>query len=192
MTTVAQVAERVNFLLKEHGIAEADRKWRDDEFVLWARDGQLEIVRASPGSAATTATLTLATGCQQTIGSPYYRILRLNGKRPVSRDILDAILPDWEDATAEADFDEYVQSEDLQTFYVTPPLSGAVTVKGSFDKNPAELDDVNDAIVVRDEFIPALTMYMAHRAMQQQADYAVLGMAGAFMNEFVAMMGAAK
>ena len=78
----------------------------------------------------------------------------------------------------------YHPQQDPQTFYINPGVLAGVQVEAVGRKRIPAVVALSDALVVPERLIPILSLYVAHRAMQKQADYALNGVANAFAQEF--------
>lgn len=189
MASASDIGDRVNYLLKEAEIAEADRRWRDAELLLWINDGQKEIVRMSPKATAHVATFTCVAGAKQTIGTSEYMLLRVHSLPPFDRDVLDRFSPGWEDEATETPLEYYYDPErDRQNFYVNPPADSGQTIRVTLSAVPNEVANITYAISLGDDYIAPLALYVAHRAMSKQAEYGNAGLAASFLEQFKVSM----
>jgi hypothetical protein len=187
---VADVLSRVNYLLKESGTAEASRLWRDSELYLWIDDGQSEIMRAVPDSTSTVKTFTCGAGAKQTLASTDHLLLRVHNLTAFERSVLDLYDPDWEQAsnTTPTEY-TYDPSRDTRNFYVNPPAAAGSQFPVTVSVRPTNVTGSTSALTIKDEYLPALALYVAHRAMSKQAEYGSAGMEASFLQQFMATIG---
>lgn len=191
MANASDIGDRVNYLLKEAEIAEADRRWRDAELLLWINDGQKEIVRMNPLATAHIATFTCVAGAKQTIGTSEYLLLRVHSIPPFDRDMLDRFSPGWEAAATGVPLEYYYDPErDRQNFYVNPPADAGRTLTVTLSALPNDVANIAYAITLGDEYVAPLSLYVAHRAMSKQAEYGNTGLSASFLAQFQASMKA--
>ncbi len=86
----------------------------------------------------------------------------------------------------------YHPNQDQRTFYVNPGVLDGVQIEAVGRKAVLPVANLTDALQVPDRFIPALSLYVAHRAMQKQSDYALAGIANAFLQEYAASIKLAE
>ncbi len=79
----------------------------------------------------------------------------------------------------------YHPAKDMRTFYVNPGVVAGVQVEAVGRKIVPAITSLVDSLIVPEIFIPALSLYVAHRAMQKQSDYALAGIANAFFQEYL-------
>ena len=86
----------------------------------------------------------------------------------------------------------YHPHEDLRTFYVNPGVVAGTLIDVTGRKSVVQVSALGDALMVPDRFVPALSLFVAHRAMQKQSDYALAGISNAFAQEYGASVTLAE
>ena len=190
MALVSDVTTRVNYLFKEAGIDENDRRWRDAEFFLWVNDGQSEIMRMNPEATSTRREFTCAAGAVQELDATDYLLLRAHGMTLFVRDLLDLYDPGWEDAAAGTPAEyAYDSQRDTRRFYVNPPAAANAKINLTVSQRCTAVTALGDSLTVKDEYLPALALYVAHRGMSKQAEYGSAGLDASFLAQFRVAMG---
>ncbi len=86
----------------------------------------------------------------------------------------------------------YHPTQDRRTFYVNPGVAEGVQIEAIGHKIVPPVLSLTDALLVPGRFISAVSLYVAHRAMQKQVDYALGGIANAFIQEYAASIKLAE
>lgn len=159
-------------------------RWSDAELLRFLSDGQKTIVALAPAASAVIASHQLAAGTRQSIPVDGYMLLTIfrnmgtNGSTPgrvcriVSRELLDAVDPDWHVATASAVVKNYIfDPATSDVFYVYPPNTGTGYVEMSYSVSPTELTSLSDELIVDELYSPALADYVMFRAHQKDSDF---------------------
>ena len=192
-------------------------RWPVGELVRYLNDGQREVVMHRPDALVKNATVTLAAGTRQRLGTgtgaggvgasqfpaKLIEVVRNSGgnKRPVRlviREILDAQLPGWHALTGVTDIMHFMfDPRDPLTFYVYPPAAetGAAldVVYGAYPTDVAEPTSgdytaVSGNIDLLDIHGNALLDYILYRAYSKDSEYA--GNAQRAVNHYTAFMNA--
>ena len=185
--SVASVLTRVETTLQDT----SNIRWPEAELVFWVNDAQREIALLKPDASAVNATVTLATGTKQEIPSAGNRLLRVvrnmsaasggTGSRSirlVSREILDAQVPNWHDPTVSGDaahgteVKHYIYDEqNPRNFYVYPGVSGNSYIEIVYSANPAAVT-ASDNLAIPDIYANAVMNYVLYQAYLKDAEYA--------------------
>ena len=80
----------------------------------------------------------------------------------------------------------YRPMDDTRSFYVNPGVAAGTMIEAVGKVIVNDPTSLSDAIIVPINMVPALSLYVAHRAMQKQVDYASGGISNALYQEFVA------
>ena len=86
----------------------------------------------------------------------------------------------------------YHPEHDLTTFYVNPGVQSGVQIEAIGRKIVNSVNALIDTLDIKEKYVPSLSMYVAHKAMQKMADYAQHGVSNAFAQEFLASIGTSK
>lgn len=174
-------------------------RWPLDELRKWLNDAQREIVLQKPNAKSDTVVLNMVQGTYQKLPDAYLAILRVvrnirdagpprvGGRsiRTVPREILDATIPDWHDATEVAQKKEVKNAVydqfDPHSFYVYPGNDGTGKIEAVLSlkpddiaavANPDEIDGYTAPIGLEDIYSNAILDYMMYRAYMKDAAYA--------------------
>lgn len=193
------VISRVKTLLQDPD----NIRWPQSELILWISDAQREIASYKPDAFVQTSVVMLAAGSKQSLpadGVTLIDVIRNMGTtgtapgrapRLVSREILDAQLPNWHTDGPSAEVKHYVfDPANQKTFYVQPPQPASE--RGSLElvyaAAPVEVT-ANGNLVLDDTWINAITNYVMHRAYSKDAEYAAnANLAAAYYQAFIAQM----
>mgnify|MGYP001806228684 CR=1 FL=1 len=211
--TAKDVLERVGILLQD----EDATRWPLAERLMWLNDGQREIVLMKPNALSETVALALAPGTLQRVPEGYLSLIgitrNLSGAapsyeggrvvRPVSRESLDASMPDWHSASARRPIvrNFVYDAFDLTTFYIYPGNDGAGRVEAILSVKPlpitlASVSDPEDIasyalpLSVDDIYLNALVDYVLYRANSKDSgDAGALTRAAAAYQQFANGIG---
>lgn len=116
-------------------------RWTQSELLDWLNDGQREVALYKPNAFIKNTNVSLVLGTKQSLPADGISLIDVprNGSpgsysavRQTSREILDAQLPGWHNATATKTIKHYTYTPlDPKTFYVYPPadtVGGAASV----------------------------------------------------------------
>jgi hypothetical protein len=194
--TTTSVISRASVLLNDT----ENIHWAQLELLDWLNDGQRELVLHRPSACVKNTDMLLKQGTKQALpadGNSLVDIPRnTNGYsiRPTSRQLLDAISPDWHLPTkAKAKVEHFCYAAtDPKTFYVFPPSPGGNSVEVIYNANPAQVG-IGNPISVDDIYASALVDYILFRALAKDTDYAPTGpSSGAHYQAFLAAIGVSK
>lgn len=206
------------------------KRWTEKELVAWLNDGQKVIAKYLPASCSRIDAIKLKAGTRQSIelvlaadihpgdgstavdtrGKVLLDIIRGMGAdgltpgravRVVSREQLDANVPDWHQETG----DEVLEfTYDIRTpkyFYVYPGVSGTFWAEVSWLVNPAEIayvagsmkfDGASTVVIsIDDQYVDDLVNYLLARGHMKDAEAAGnANLASAHVNLFVSGLNA--
>jgi len=187
-------------------------RWTVDELVRYLNDGQREVVLYRPDATATNATITCAPGFKQTIpsnGSKLIDVLRnatgsYRAVRAVSRELLDAQIPNWYTLPGTVDIVHFMYDpRDPKVFYIYPPATASTITPAKLDivysAYPAEIAEpaegqLYSAVVgnigLPDIYANVLQDYILYRAFSKDGEYAGnAARAQAHYNAFATALG---
>ena len=181
--TGASIIDRAEIILQDT----TNVRWPRTELLTWLNDGQRETVLLKPEACVThDAVLLTAGSTKQTIPATALRLIEVvrnmgaNGTTPgsvvrlVSREVLDAQLPDWHAATATGKIDHYVfDLRNPKTFFVYPKAPATAWYLDLVcSASPADTNDTTGVIGVDDIYANALLDYVLYKAYSKDATYA--------------------
>lgn len=109
----------------------------------------------------------------------------------VDRALLDEENRFWPAATQEVDVQHFTADDRApRRFYVTPPNTGAGSVKALYGALPAALTATTDQVLVQDTYQPALVAYAVSRAFLKTGPRQDANGSAAAFNEWATMVGA--
>ncbi len=160
----------------------ANIRWSQAELLTYLCDGQREAASLKPNIYTKTVQLPLVTGPRQTMPADARELRSISRNitgagaaiRPVSRDLMDAHMPNWYTAKASATVQHSMYSQaDPLAFYVYPPqpTSQPGTVEMTYYAIPADIT-ATAAILIPDTYAPALMDYILYRAFSKDTEYA--------------------
>ncbi len=149
-TTVKQLFEKLDALLQDEDHA----SWTLKELIGWLNSAGKELVLLKPTALPSNGNMELVAGTKQTISATalgfggLVRNMGVDGATPgraikeVSRDVLDATIPDWHTTTPAAAVKYFTRDPlDPKTFYVYPPQpSSPSKVEAVTYIPPADID----------------------------------------------------
>lgn len=198
--TVQSIVDKAEILLQDT----TNVRWSASELLDWLNDGQREVVLHKPEASAKNIAVALtANSTKQTIPSDGVSFIRLtrnmgaNGLTPgrairiVSREVLDAGVPDWHSEAAAGHIKHYTFDPlDPKTFYCYPKAPAtAHYVEMVYSAAPANAS-LNGAISIDDIYSNALLDYVMFRAYSKDAEYAQNGqLAVAYYTSFANSVG---
>ncbi len=200
MTTVASaIIANASTLLQDT----TNVRWPTLELLAWLNEGQREIAAVKPNASITHGNIALIGGTKQTLPTGAISLIEIirnrgssgvsegNAVRLITREILDAQIPDWHSVTATLVVKHYMYSPlSPRTFYVYPPMSSTAYVEGIYVSAPTDAATVAANIGVDDIYAPALLNYVMYRAHSKEAEYtANAALATAYYQTFQAQLG---
>lgn len=159
--------------------------WTQDQLLGWLNEGQRIIALVRPDSSQVTEAVSLVPGTRQTLAAGSVRLMTVirnmgnDGLTPgqairlVERATKDELDPDWHAAEAGTVIDEYIYDDRVPlTFYVSPPVSSTESVYVDLTRaaTPSDVPDVDTAINVEDQYVPALKEYMWYGAYARESE----------------------
>lgn len=178
-------------------------RWPTAELIQWLNDGQREIAAIKPNAFVVNATVPCTSGSKQTLpaaGISLIDVVRNNASggaspgnaiRVVSREVLDAQIPDWHTpAKAAATVKHYMYTPlDPKTFWVYPPSTGSNYVDIIYVASPTDAA-AGGTITIDDVYAATLLNYIMYRAYSKDAEYAAnAGLAKAYYDAFQSQLG---
>lgn len=197
--TTAAVTDRVGILLQDPTAI----RWPIAERLSYISDACREICSFKPDVFIKTAVHKLDSGTRQSLPSDGVILIDITrnmgvdgltpGRAPrvVTREILDAQIPNWHASTPSPDVIHYTfDPQNQRSFYVYPPQPK--TSQGSLEiayaGTPSELND-GDLLPVDDTWMPALVNYTLYRCYSKDAEYAANGsLAAAYYQAFTSQI----
>lgn len=162
-------------------------RWPSDtELLGWLNDGQREVMVFKPNANVKNIAVQLVAGTKQSLptdGVQLIDVVRNMGTdgatagraiRIVMREILDAQLPEWHSATANATTKHYIYSVlDPKNYYVYPPQpsSSRGYVELIYGAVPTDAT-INGTIQIDDIYQNVLVDYILYRAYSKDTEYA--------------------
>jgi len=188
--TVTNLLNRASTLLQDP----TNIRWPQAELVDWLNDGQREIAAFKPNAFVKNESFTLAAGSKQVLPAAGISLVDVprnsngNAIRVVSREILDAQIPDWHTKTGTAVKHYTYTAHDPKTFYVYPAVSGG-SVDIIYVSAPTDAS-IGGNITLDDIYAAALLNYVMYRAYSKDAEYAQNpALAKAYYDAFQAQLG---
>ena len=182
-------------------------RWNSTELLGWLNSGQREIILYKPHANAKAAVVKLTAGTRQALPSDGVQLVDIirnmgtNGTTPgrairqTARDTLDAALPTWHAATADAVVRHYIFNMlDPKAFYVYPPQPAVNQgyVEIVYGALPADAT-ANGAISVDDIYENLLLDYVLYRAFSKETEFSDQSAANVHYAAFMAALtGKAK
>ncbi len=191
--TVDSVLQAVGTLLQDPSFI----RWPQTELLAWLNDGQREIVLAKPSASVKNTEMVLVAGTKQQIPTDGINLIEItrnkngNAIRIVSREILDAQMPDWHSqAKATAVVKHYAYNpKDPKTFYVYPASTGGNLIEVVYSANPTDCT-LGGIINLDDIYKSALINYIAYRAYSKDTEYAEnVQLAADYYGKFASVIG---
>lgn len=200
--TGTQIAEQLRRLLQDEDLSAP--RYTDAELLAWLNEAYLALIKIVPAEGMRVGNITLAAGINQSLpdgGIALIEVRRnmgINGASPgrvltlMSREALDAFLPDWPSSAQTAVLLHYMPDvADASRFYVYPPALPDTTVEAKWVHTPESATSLSETIKVRDVFAPALVNYVAFRLYSKDADDASNAqIASAYYSAFLSAAGA--
>lgn len=189
--SVNAAIERVSLLLQDV----TNIRWPQDELLKFVSDGQREIALLKPDVCISISSLPLVSGTRQSIPSNGVSLIEItrnipgNAIRVVSREILDAQIPNWHGASPTAAVVHYTFNPSNQKgFFVYPPNNGSGVVEIVYNVSPAELT-LGSTLQIDEVWLPSIVNYALYRAYSKDAEYAQnANLAVAYYQAFVASL----
>lgn len=173
--TTKSIIKRSSILLQDT----TNIRWPEIELLDWFNDGQCEIALYKPNSFVRNTDIVLVAGTKQSLPSDGNSLVDIprntggNAVRIVSREVLDAQIPDWHlTSKANAKVVHYCYSEhNPKNFYVYPPSPGGNSVEIIYNASPASAT-LDGVILIDDIYASALVDYICYRAYSKDTEYA--------------------
>lgn len=154
-------------------------RWPRAELLDWVNEAQQYIVAVKPGANAKVVNAhALSAGSRQALpndGASLIDIPRNSSGRAVrvvTREILDAQLPNWHVENSAAAVQHYIYDPNVPTiFYVYPPNTGSGTVELIYAATPTGATTEGTTVSLSDFYVPAILNYVMYRAYSKDADY---------------------
>lgn len=175
-TVIARdIIRRASILLQDQ---ESNIRWTLDEMTDWLNDGQREVTLYKPNACVINTDMQLVIGTKQSIPDSGVALVDLprnsNGSaiRIVSREVLDAQVPDWHSASkANSKVLHYCFVDtDPKHFYVYPPSPGGNSVEIIYNALPANAA-IDSVISIDDIYASALVDYLVYRGYSKDTKY---------------------
>jgi len=183
-------------------------RWLSTHKVALINEAQRAVVNVKWNAYVKNSTTPTVSGTKQTLPVDAVQLIDIPrnmgvdgltpGKviRPVKREVLDARVPGWHYATADAEAQHYTYSlEDIRTFYLYPPqpTTGMGHVHLVYAALPADVA-AGGQITLDDIYEPALVFYLLYRCFSKDTEFAAdQGRAPSYWQAFVAAItGKAK
>jgi hypothetical protein len=161
------------------------KRWLDDELLLWLSDGQRTLVAMDPALGEVSGPMALVAGTKQQLPAGAFMLLDVkrnlgaDGATPgraitvISRENIDRTDPNWHASRRSDVIFHYVYDpKQPRTFYVYPPSTGGGQIDVSRAQNPADFTTLADTMTIPDLYQTALFDYVMFRAHQKDTDYA--------------------
>lgn len=181
--TVSSLLSKASTILQDP----TNIRWPQTELLDWLNDAQREIALFKPNVFVKNSSVQLTGGTKQSLPSDGINLVDVvrnlggdgltpgNSIRVVSREVLDAQIPDWHStAKANATVKHYVYTgTDPKNFYVYPaqPSTGRGYVEVIYVASPTDAT-INSTITLDDIYVTALLDYILFRAYSKDAEYA--------------------
>ncbi len=196
-----EVLERVVFIIQD----DTSVRWTANELVDWLNDAQTATQALRPDSTEEFTSIQLVPGAFQDLSlrsadllNPSTKLIKvtrntsIEGRRRalrlVSRQLLEAVKPDWETSPPATDCVNYMTDPNMPNcFWVYPPApvpsptQPAMMVEVQYSATPTPLDkmnladktwrDVKGDLSVKDRFMIPLVDYVLYRAYLKDAEY---------------------
>jgi hypothetical protein len=161
-------------------------RWPLDELLGYLNEGQRSLVIVRPEAGTARVSQRLVAGTAQSIPPGAHTLLDIprnmgadgstpgNAIRVVSREVLDAIVPNWHQAKASSVVSEFMfDPRNPTAFYVSPPQPATNTgyVELVIARNPADVPAVDQPITIDDVYAPALLDYVLYRAYSKDSEF---------------------
>jgi hypothetical protein len=193
--------ERVVYILQD----DTSVRWTANELVDWLNDAQVACQALRPDSTEEVTSIELVPGAFQDLGQRSAALLNPSTKligvtrntaiegrrraiRLVSRQLMDAVLPNWESSAPATDAVNYMTDPNLpNVFWVYPPAPvpsaqfPAMMVEVQYSATPTPIQPMNLAgktwrdivgdLSVKDRFMQALVDFVLYRAYLKDSEY---------------------
>jgi hypothetical protein len=180
--TVASILTKVSTILQDP----SNIRWTTDELILWLNDAQRELVLYKPNAYVTTGAVQCVAGTKQSIPAAAVSLIDIvrnmgtngttpgNAVRTVSREILDAQVPNWHSSTASATTKHFVYNVlSPRTYYVYPPQPASSQGYLELVYVALPTDAVSGGVITLDDiYVTPIISYILFRAYSKDAEYA--------------------
>lgn len=172
--------------------------WNNTELIGYLNEAIRATCLIKADAYVLQADITLAAGVVQELPAAGVALLDISentaSKRRVTqvdRALLDEENRFWPAATQEVDVQHFtVDPTASRRFYITPPNTGAGSVKALYGALPAALAATTDTVLVQDIYQPALVAYAVSRAYLKPSTRKDPQASTAAFNEWATMVGA--
>lgn len=166
-------------------------RWPVAELVRYLNDGQREVGTYRPDALVTGATVSLAAGSKQALPANGVKLMDIvrnastsqRAVRMVSRQILDAQIPNWHNVTGATEVLHFIYDpRDPLVFYVYPPAAASgASVYMIYSATPTAVTEpaegttytaVTGNIGIPDIYANALIDYVLYKAYTKDTEYA--------------------
>jgi hypothetical protein len=189
--TAKDVLARTSTILSDAG----GKRWLFTELLDWLNDAMREINVKAPHAVAKSVVLTLVSGTRQTLDPAYSAMLRVNCNvtavgqvvsargntiTPITRDILDAQIPGWQNTTSlpyQAEVAHLIDDPALpREFFIAPGNTGTGKIEAVCAErpaiipspaNPLVLANYTTTVVLDDMYLNAVVDYVLSRAFSK-------------------------
>lgn len=191
--TAKDVLTRTTTILQDAGAV----RWPLAEQLLWLNDATREIAILKPNATAKTVVISMVSGTKQTIPTTAQALIQVTRNvvgvgntpgrviTPIVREVLDAHMPGWHDATKlpYGSIVKHVIDDpfDQNVFYVVPGNDGTGKIEAVVSSLPAEIsvptdpfdiDAYTTAVDVPDIYRNSVIDYVLYRAFSKDMNLA--------------------
>ena len=178
-------------------------RWDSSEMLGWLNSGQREILLFKPNAYVKYAPMQLVAGTRQLLPDDAVQLIDIprnmgttgttpgRAIRQADREALDAAVPMWHAATANAVVRHYIYNVlEPRAFYVYPPqpTTGRGYVEAIYGATPADAI-LSGAITLDDIYETPLLDYMLYRAFSKDSEYANAQRATMYYQSFLQAIG---
>jgi len=183
-TTLVNLVDRVRYQLSDR---DADNyRWENNEFVHWVNDAVRAIILTKPDANYTVIAHALAAGALQQAPAGALAVIDVpcnmgaGGATPgraislIEKAMLDTSYPGWPAAAAAAEIEHWIYNPSAPRHWMCfPPSDGTGQVRIIYSLLPDAVTDVTTGnFPLTDEYVNAAVLYIAHRCLAKDADYA--------------------
>ncbi|WP_067586410.1 DUF6682 family protein [Endozoicomonas ascidiicola] len=201
--TCQQIVTNARRLLRDND-PDGDFAHSDEVLLGWLTEGYTDMVILKPSVNTVIETFQLQPGVEQTLPDggviPIRGISNMGADGAIRGNVFTLAdskalyrgFPDWMLHTADGSVQHVLPSPTPTSFQVYPPQPDpAHFVALEYSAIPAEPADINALISVDDEYAPALTNYIVHRALSEDSDHpANREKATMFHEKYLQLLGA--
>lgn len=170
--TAQSVLDRAWIKAQDQGI---NKRWPQDEGLMWVNDGQIEVVNLVPRAYTQSAVVTAEPGSRQTLGG----LGLTSGLQPIDvihnvtaaggigsaitksrRAFLDERVPLWHLTTGSEVQHWMTDDEDPKAFYIYPSVTNSGRYRLVYSAVPPDLTAITDPIALDDVYANALHYFV--------------------------------